>query len=583
MADRAQRRLAAIIAADVVNYSRLMRVDEEATMTAWWSYRQDVIDPMVDEYGGRVVKLTGDGFLAEFASATDAVSAAIAMQSEITSRVNNVDKDKRVQFRMGINLGDILWDDDDIYGDGVNIAARIEALADPGGILVSAGIHDQVHHRLPVGFEDLGEQQLKNIDVPVRVYRVSSDPSVSTTALPRTDGKFLPTEPSIAILPFTVIGGSQDHADFADGLGADINTELSRIGTVVVVGQQVSMHHKLETESIENIGRALAAGYLLSGSVQHSGNRVRISVEMLEVRSGYSRWTERFDRSLDDPFAVQEEISRKIVGMVEPSLYRSELDRISRSPPEDLQPNELVLRAWRISDEGHEEGSRAAQHDCEEAIRRDPQCSGAYSQLSWIYWLNTVNGWTDNTEKALRRMLECAEKALALDPKDYDALGAKGTALVGLGKYDTITRIIDDLAKKFPDHVIATLYRAKLLNSLGQHQEALELVECSMEISPVYAQWQWAHLGLCHFCLEHFSEAIYAFEQFKAVTMFPMINPFLAAAYAAAGRTDDARAEINSLGDDVEKLIECSNTFYFCEPGDRERLRMWVQKAAQTE
>ena len=209
MADKTRRRLAAIVAADVAGYSRLMRLDEEATMAAWWSYRKEVIDPMVADHGGRVVKLTGDGFLAEFASATDAVSAAIAMQSKFASRVSDVKEDKRVQFRMGINLGDILWDDDDIYGDGVNIAARIEALADPGGILVSASIHDQVHHRVSVGFEDIGEHELKNIDVLVRVYRISSDPSVSTAAVPKEVAVTLLNRSSIAVLPFTVIGGTR--------------------------------------------------------------------------------------------------------------------------------------------------------------------------------------------------------------------------------------------------------------------------------------------------------------------------------------------------------------------------------------
>jgi adenylate cyclase len=583
MADRAQRRLAAIIAADVAGYSRLMRLDEEATMAAWWSYRQEVIDPLVADHGGRVVKLTGDGFLAEFASAIDAVYAAIAMQSEISSRVADIPADKRVQFRMGINLGDILWDDEDIYGDGVNIAARIEALADPGGVLVSASIHDQVHYRVSVGFEDMGEHELKNIDVPLRIYRISSDPSVSNVAVPKADTVTLPNRPSIAVLPFTVTGGNQDHEDFADGLGADINTELSRFGTIVVVGHQVSKRHSLETESIEDIGRTLSVGYLLSGSVRFAGNRVRISAEMLEVSSGHPHWSERFDRLLDDPFALQEEISRTIVGMVEPILHRSEMDRISRSPPSELRPNELMLRAWRISDQGYEEGNRAAQLDLEEAILRDPHYSDAHTQLAWIFWYDALNGWTDEPEKALHKALEYAERGFSLNPKDYDAVGGRGAALVGLGKYESIMRIIDELATKFPGHAHATMYRSQLFNSLGQHQEALALIQYALKINPEHDHWHWNHLGICLFCLERFEEAVDALEQFKALSKFPQGRLFLAAAYAAAERKADARSEIDSLGVDVEKLTECSEKYYYRDPSDRERIRMWARKAAQPE
>jgi adenylate cyclase len=583
MTDKVQRRLAAIIVADVAGYSRLMRLDEEATMAAWWSYRQEVIDPIVADHGGRVVKLTGDGFLAEFASATDAVSAAIAMQSEIASRVADVSADKRVQFRMGINLGDILWDDEDIYGDGVNIAARIEALADPGGILVSASIHDQVHHRVSAGFEDIGEHELKNIDGPLRVYRVSSDPPKTITTVSKADTVTLPNRPSIAVLPFTVTDGNQDHEDFADGLGADINTELSRFGAIVVVGHQVSKRHSLETNSIEDIGRALSVGYLLSGSVRFAGNRVRISAEMLEVSSGHPHWSERYDRSLEDPFAIQEEISRTIVGMVEPKLHRSEMDRISRSPPGELRPNELMLRAWRISDQGYEKGNRAAQLDLEEAILQDPHYSDAHTQLSWIFWFDALNGWTDEPEKALRKALEYAEKGYSLNPKDYDAVGARGASLVGLGKYESIKRIVDELATKFPGHAHAAMYRSQLFNSLGKHQEAMELIQYTLKINPEHDHWHWNQLGICLFCLERFEEAIDALEQFKTLSKFPHGRLFLAAAYAAAGRKADARSESDSLGLDVEKLIECSEKYYFRDPSDRERLRMWGRKAAQPE
>ncbi len=577
-----ERRLAAILAADVVGYTRLMGVDEAGTLRRLTELRQEVLEPLITEHRGRVVKLMGDGLLVEFASVVDALAGAVAWQNRVSEQEVATEEDKRLQFRIGINLGDVIVEGDDIHGDGVNVASRLEGLAEPGGIYLSGDAYRQVRGKVEAEFEDLGELALKNVAEPVRVYRVSSEPSVSAAATPKADAATLPNRPSIAVLPFTVIGGNQDHTDFADGLGADINMELSRSGMIVVVGHQVSNRHSLETESIGDIGRALAVGYLLSGSVRHAGSRVRISAEMLAVSSGHPHWSERYDRSLDDPFELQEEISLKIAGAVEPALHRSEIHRINQSPPRDLRPNELMLRAWRIADEGHEEGNRLAQLDCEEAIRRDPYYADAYSQLAWIHWFDAVNGWTDDPEKAFRKALECAEKGLSLNSRDYDGLGARGAALAGLGRFEAITPVIEELAKKFPGHAEAARYRADLLNKLGQHQEALELMQYSMEVNPEYDQWTWMNLGTCLFCLERFDEAIDAFEQFNARSKFPDSRLFLAAAYAAVGRKEDARAEIEPLSKDTDNAID-RLSFRYRNPADLERWKMWVQQAVKSE
>ena len=304
--DRVQRRLAAIVAAEVAGYSRLMRLDEEGTMAAWWSYRRDVVDPIVADHGGRVVKLTGDGFLAEFSSATDAVSAAVAMQSEIASRVADVPEDRRVQFRMGVNLGDILWDDEDIYGDGVNIAARIEGLAEPGGIYVSASIHDQVRHRLSVGFEDMGERELKNIDASVRVFRVSMGSEVTETPAavkvtsrsrrlsviaatvvllvvaagaalwlkpwePREEPASvenmafpLPDKPSIAVLPFTNLSDDRSQEYFADGMTEDLITDLMKISGLFVIARNSSFSYKGQRVKARQVAEELGVRYVLA-------------------------------------------------------------------------------------------------------------------------------------------------------------------------------------------------------------------------------------------------------------------------------------------------------------------------------
>jgi adenylate cyclase len=571
-----ERRLAAILAADVVGYTALMGEDESGTLRRLTELRQRLLEPLIAKHHGRVVKLMGDGLLIEFASVVDAVTCATAWQRGVG------DEDPELKFRIGINLGDVIVEGEDIHGDGVNIASRLEGLAEPGGICLSDDAYRQVRGKFEAAFDDLGEQALKNVAEPVRIYRVSSEPSVSTAATPKVDYSVLPNRPSIAVLPFAVIGGNQDHIDFAEGLAADINRELSRSGMIVVVGHQVSNRHSLETESIGDIGRALAVGYLLSGSVRHAGSRVRISAEMLAVSSGHPHWSERYDRSLDDQFELQEEISLKIAGAVEPALHRSEIRRINQSPPRDLRPNELMLRAWRTSDEGREEGNRLARLDCEEAIRRDPSYADAYSQLAWIHWLDAVNGWTDDPEKAFRNALECAEKGLLLNPKDYDGLGARGAALAGLGRFEAVTPVIDELAKKFPGHAEAARYRADLLNKLGQHQEALELIQYSMEINPEYDQWTWMNLGTCLFCLERFDEAIDAFEQFNAKSKFPNSRFYLAAAYAAVGRRKDAWAQIEPLSKHTDKAID-RLTFSYRNPDDLKRWKMWVREAVKSD
>jgi len=573
-----ERRLAAILAADVVGYTRLMGANEEGTLQRITELRQQVLGPLIAEHRGRVVKLMGDGLLVEFASVVDALACAVAWQDGVAEREAAIDENKRLRFRIGINLGDVIVEGDDIHGDGVNIAARLESVAEPGGICLSVDAYRQAKGRLEVAFEDLGELDLKNVAEPVRVYRVAADLSAAAAPSPKTEALALPDRPSVAVLPFEELGGDPGQTDFGEGLAADIITELSRSGTISLVGRHESRSHALEGATVQEVGRILAVRYVLSGTVRRAGGRGRITAELLEVQTGRPRWSERYDRPLDDLFAIQDEIARAIVGIVEPILHRAEMDRISRSPAKDLQANELMLRAWRLSDEGYEEGNHAAQRDCEEAIHLDPHYSDAYSQLAWILWYGALNGWTDDPEGSLRRALDCAERALLLNPKDYDALGARGRMLVALGKYDAAARVADDLAKKFPGHDRATMYQGEVLSSFGQHQEALELARHSMEINPEHDQWIWEYKGKCLFCLERYAEAIDALEQFRTLSKFPFVRLMLAAAYAAVGRDEEAHAEVESLGADAGKLTGGAS-FIFRDSADRERLVEWARRA----
>jgi adenylate cyclase len=511
----------------------------------------------------------------------DALTCAVAWQNDVAAQEAETDEDRRLQFRIGINLGDVIVEGDDIHGDGVNIAARLESLAEPGGICLSGDVYRQAKGKIKAEFEDMGEQDLKNVVEPVRVYRVAGDRS-ATAPLSKTKVPPLPSKPSLAVLPFEELGGDPGHAYFGEGLAADIITELSRSGTISVIGRHESQSHGLAGVSVQEIGRILAVRYVLSGTVRRAGERGRITVELLETRTGRPCWSERYDRRLDDLFAVQDELARAIVGIVEPTLHRAEMDRISRSPAKDLQAHELMLRAWRLSDQGYADGNRAAQFDCEEAIRLDPEYSDAYSQLAWILWYAATNAWTDDPEGTLRRALDCAERGWLLNPRDYDALGARGYILIGIGKYEAAARIVEDLAKKFPGHAHATMYQGEILGLLGKYEEALSLIQLSMDINPEHDQWPWMGMGRCLFCLERYAEAVHALEQFKSLSKFPFLRLFLAAAYAATGRDEDARAEIDSLGPDAGKLT-AGASFVFRHPADRERLITWARRAGLPE
>jgi class 3 adenylate cyclase len=577
-----ERRLAAILAADVVGYTRLMGADEAGTLERLTELRKAILEPLIDQHHGRIVKLMGDGLLVEFASVVEALACAVAWQDGVAAQEAVVDDDTRLTSRIGINLGDVIVEGDDIHGDGVNIAARLEGLAEPGGICLSGDAYRQAKGRLKVAFEDMGEQDLKNVAEPVRVYRVTAGRSATTAPPPKTKARPLPERPSVAVLPFEELGGDPGQSDFSDGLAADIITELSRSGTISVIGRHESQSHGLQNATVQEVGRVLSVRYVLSGTIRRAGERGRITAELLEVGTGRPRWTERYDRSLDDPFAAQDELARAIVGVVEPTLSRAEMDRISRSPAKDLQAHELMLRAWSLSDQGYEEGNRAAQRDCEEAIRLDPHYSDAHSQLAWILYYAAWNGWTEDPEGSLRRALDCAERASSLNPKDYDALGIRGALLISLGRYDAAERIVEDLAKKFPGHGRATMYQSNLLSSLGRHEEALALAQNSMDINPEHDQWHWLDKGMCLFCLERYAEAIDALERFKTLSKFPFARLVLAAAYAAAGREEEAQAEAASLGTDAGKLITGVNICYR-DPADRERLVMWARRAGLPE
>src|SRR5712671_6026387 len=363
------RRLAAILAADVVGYSRLMGADEEGTLERLKALRRELVDPKIAEHHGRIVKTTGDGLLVEFASVVDAVRCAVAVQQAMPERDTGVAADSRIELRIGINLGDVIVEGDDLYGDGVNIAARIEALADAGGVFVSDTAHDHVRDRLPFLFEDLGEQQVKNIARPVRVYRVRAalthpDAHAPGSPLSRIAGEgaerqrreagegssplLLPDKPSIAVLPFANMSGDAEQEYFADGMVEEIITALSRIRWLFVIARNSSFTYKGRAIDVKQVGRELGVRYVLEGSVRKAGSRIRITAQLIEAMTGAHLWADHFDGSLEDVFELQDQVAISVAGVIEPTLRAAEIRRSSERPMPDLTAYDFYLRALAV-------------------------------------------------------------------------------------------------------------------------------------------------------------------------------------------------------------------------------------------
>jgi len=371
-----ERRLAAILGFDVAGYSRLMGEDEEGTLAALRAVRRELADPKIAEHRGRIVKTTGDGLLAEFASVVDAVRCAVEVQREMIARNAATSGERRIEFRMGVNVGDIIIEDGDIFGDSVNIAARLEALAEPGGICLSAAAHEQVRDRLDLDFDDLGEQQVKNITRPVLTYAVALGGS-SRGALPVAAPLPLPDKPSLAVLPFQNLTGDADQEYFVDGMVEEITTAIARLPWLFVIARSSAFTYKGKPVDVKQVAQELGVRYVLEGSVRKAGNRVRITGHLIDTTTGAHIWADRFDGALDDIFELQDQVASSVAGAIEPKLRQSEIDRAGRKPTANLTAYDLYLRALAQSYRFTEEGFAEAVVLARQALAIDPSYAPA--------------------------------------------------------------------------------------------------------------------------------------------------------------------------------------------------------------
>ncbi len=505
---RVGRRLAAIVAADVAGYSRLMGLDEVGTARTLREHRK-VTDALVAKHGGRLVKTTGDGVLLEFPSVVDAVECAVAMQTVMAERNQGVPTDRRMEFRIGINLGDILIEGEDILGDGVNVAARLEGIAEPGGICVSSSAYEQVRGKTALVFQDLGERQLKNIERPVRVYVVRAaedDAGAKPAMLPAEPLRSalgaatplsLPDKPSIAVLPFQNISGDPEQEYFADGIVEDIITALSHFKTLFVIARNSSFTYKGKPVDIKQVGRELGVRYVLEGSIRKAGGKVRISGQLIDAATGTHLWAEKIDGALEDVFELQDEVTARVVGAIEPSITEAEINRARVKPTSSLDAYDLYLRALSIHYSQTRPDVDEALRLLEQAIALDPSYSWAKAFAAYIHCLRRVQGW--ETPDDLTRGQALAREALLSSRDEPNTVGFAAHAHAWLNReYDTAVIAMDRALYLNPNSAPILVRSGWLRTWVADADRAIEHFSRSIRLNPVDPLLGYAYCGLAY-------------------------------------------------------------------------------------
>ena len=550
------RRLAAILAADVAGYSRLMGADEEGTLAALKAIRRELSDPKVKEHRGRIVKTTGDGLLIEFASVVDAVHCAVEVQRAMAERNADVPPDRRIELRMGINLGDIIKDGRHIYGDGVNVAARLEGLAEPGGICVSRVVRDQVRDKLAFAFEDMGEQQVKNIVRPIRVHRVvlgerphPFEPAMGESTKPSLA---LPDKPSIAVLPFQNMSGDPEQEYFADGMVEEIITALSRIRWLFVIARNSSFTYKGQAVDVKQVGRELGVRYVLEGSVRKGGNRVRITAQLINATNGTHLWADRFDGSLEDVFELQDNFAVSVAGVVEPTLQAAEFRRSAAQSTSDLTAYDPYLRALAPIRSGEWERERYLQSLdlLGQAIKRDARYGSALALAAFCHQALHNAGWTDDPTAEERKAVDLARRALRVAGNEPEVLGLAARVFGYRGEdLAAAIALIDRVLELNPNFAMGWQWSGWLRLWAGQPDVGIDHFETSMRLDPLHGRAApYLGIGMGHFFARRFEEAAaILLLSLQEVPSWVPTYRFLASCYAHMGRLSDAQETVTRL------------------------------------
>ncbi|MEC4688772.1 MAG: tetratricopeptide repeat protein [Nitrospirota bacterium] len=586
--DHEERRLTTILSADVVGYSRLMAADEAGTVAQLKTHRKELLDPKTTEYHGRVVKLMGDGALMEFGSVVDAVLFAVVVQRAMAERNASVPEDRQITYRVGINIGDIIVDGDDIYGDGVNVAARLEGLAEPGGICISRTVFNHVKNKVELSFEDLGDQEVKNIPEPVRVFRVLIDPETAgvvrikaktakvswrRSALaaaavllfaaaglviwqrpwePREEPASiermafpLPEKPSIAVLPFDNLSGDPGQEPIADGITENIIAALSTVPHLFVIARNSVFTYKGSPVQVRRVAEEQGVRYVLEGSVQRFGDRLRITAQLIDAITGSHLWSERYDRDVKDMFALQDEITLKIVEALQVKLTEGEQARIARKGTDNLEAWLLRNQSRRLFLRFTKEDNVRSRELAQKAVDLDPEYAGAYIRLGWTHWIDAQAGWGKSRADSLRRAVEMAQVAENLDDANPKSFALLGVIHLILRQHDQALAYMEKAIELGPNDSGSIALLAFVLNYAGQPGKALTLLPKAMRLSPYYEDWYLGELGRAYLLTGQYDEAIEALKQrLRRNPESGEAHVLLAAAYGKLGRENEAQAAL---------------------------------------
>ncbi|MCZ6655050.1 MAG: adenylate/guanylate cyclase domain-containing protein [Planctomycetota bacterium] len=539
---RVQRRLAAIFAADVVGYSRLMGEDETGTLTALKQHRAALIDPTIAEHRGRIVKLMGDGLLVEFASVVDAVECAVTVQRAMVGRNANIPDTRRITFRIGVNLGDIIIDDDDdIYGDGVNVAARLEGLAEPGGICISGTVFDQVKGKLDLSFYDLGPQEVKNIAEPVRVFRVSD---VASPNAAETVTAAIFENPTIAVLPFQNMSGDPEQEYFADGLMEDLITALSLWRSFPVISRSSTFVYKSQSVDIQKVGKELGARYVLEGSVRKAGNRIRVTGQLIDADTGHHVWAERFERPMDDMFDLQDELARRIAATVVPEVEHAESKQSVQKPPRNLGAWEFYVRGITTLCEPSGNGTSLAREMFGKAVELDPDYAKAHAGIAFSHGLDLVLNQTKSRMASVESLVESARVAAMLDRTDSMSQLMMSMAYGWTHQDDLCIAAAEKSIDLNPSNAVAYGHLGTMLDVIGHHDKGIASLEQCLRLSPKEPLAAYIHmtfLARAHLTARRYEEAIaWAHKTLAQHAPYPPATYIIGVALAHLGQMSEA-------------------------------------------
>ena len=542
--DSNQRRLSAVLAADVAEYTRRMERDAEGTVAAWQAARRDVIAPVVAAAMGKIVKLTGDGFLAEFPTVLGAVRCALELQRQLAP--------SELDFRIGVNLGDVIDDGEDIHGEGVNIAARLEALAEPGGICISGGVYEQVRNRIDPVFEDAGEHSVKHVSVPVRVWRWPGGRDVVPRAAlgDSGGGLALPDKPSIAVLPFDNIGGDPEQEYFSDGVTEDIITELSRISGLFVIARHSTFSYKGRSFTLAQVARDLGVRYILEGSVRRAGNRLRVSSQLIDSSSGHCLWAERYDRDLEDIFAVQGEVAHNVAAALQVVLRPDESERIARPPTDNIEAYDIYLQIRSSLWPPTRENLLTARSAYRRIAEIDPGFAGGHAGQSMTFSAMAIFGLSEEPDADAARARRLAEEALEIDSGFAQAHSALGLACTALGDHDKAIAFARRGVELQPGNADSHLFLAFTTLFACDVETAYEAINTALRLDPKYVRGPYLNvLGFVCFVAGRYAESIDVFQRNidRGGPIGPPALAFRTAALATEGRTEEARTSASEL------------------------------------